>query len=250
MKIELPKDWSQVTLKQFQAIQALLKDEEVDVYQKNTEIISVLSGMDLADVEKLSLKSYANIMKVLDFISEPMENKLTRKFTLNGKKYRILTDVYKLNGGQYITLQHLLGNPDKVMDNLHHIMAVFAIPYERKWYGWKRGKYDAKKHEEVAQEMLDCPISIVQPLSSFFFTSWQRYAERMLAYSERETRKLERKLVKELKRINPDTDGYRSSIPYLITMLQNGAISSIWNYVSSSISSASKEPNKHTTTSS
>ena len=28
MKIELPKDWTQVTLKQFQAIQALLKDED------------------------------------------------------------------------------------------------------------------------------------------------------------------------------------------------------------------------------
>ena len=132
MKIELPSNWSQVTLKQFQAIQALLKDEEADVYQKNAEIISILSGIDIMDVQKLSLRSYTDVMNALQFISQPIENKLRRTFKLNGYKYRILSDVYKLNGGQYITLQHLLRDPEKVVDNMHQIMAVFVIPYERK----------------------------------------------------------------------------------------------------------------------
>ena len=131
MKIEIPKDWTQVTLKQFQAIQAMLKDEG-DVYQKNTELISILSGKDIKEVEKIALKGYTEILKVLEFINEPIENKLTNTFKLNGKKYRVISDIYKLNGGQYITLQHLLKDSDSVINNLHQIMAVFAIPYDSK----------------------------------------------------------------------------------------------------------------------
>ncbi len=248
MKIELPKDWTQVTLKQFQAIQALLKDEEADLYQKNTEMIAILSGMDLADVAQLSLKSYAKIMKVLEFISEPMENKLTRKFMLNGKKYRIVSDVYKLNGGQYITLQHLLRDSEKVIDNLHQIMAIFAIPYKRKWWGWKRTEYDSNNHEWISEEMLDLPVSIAQPLSAFFFANWMKYADRMLAYSEMQAKRTERKLVRELKRIKPNTAGWQPSIPWLITMLRNGAISSLYRSESSSISSLFRRQSKRTST--
>ena len=248
MKIEIPKDWTQVTLKQFQAIQAMLKDEG-DVYQKNTELISILSGKDIKEVEKIALKGYTEILKVLEFINEPIENKLTNTFKLNGKKYRVISDIYKLNGGQYITLQHLLKDSDSVINNLHQIMAVFAIPYERKWYGWKRGKYNSDQHEEIAEEMLQLPISIAQPLSTFFFENWKRSVEHMLESSEKQTREIEKELIKELKLIQANTDGSPPSIPYLITMLQNGTISSIWNSGSSSISSLFKRLNKPTTTS-
>ena len=246
MQIQLPKDWSQVTLKQFQAIQALLEDEGT-VYTKNAEIISVVSGMDMEEVEKLSLKSYTKVMEALKFITEPIDNTLTRRFKLNGKKYRVVHDVYELSGGQYITLQHLLKNPDKVIDNLHHIMAVFVIPYEKRWYGWKRTEYDSNKHNEIAEEMLECPIDIIHPLSGFFLDNWQRYAEHMLESSVKETKKAERTLIRELKRIKPNTAGWLPSIPYLITMLRNGVISSTLSSESSSISSAFRKLSKPTT---
>ena len=247
MKIELPKDWTQVSLKQFQAIQAMLKDEG-DVYQKNSELISILSGKDIKEVEKIALKGYTEILKVLEFINEPIENKLTNTFKLNGKKYKVISDIYKINGGQYITLQHLLKDSESVIDNLHQIMAVFAVPYEKKWWGWKRGKYDSDQHEEIAEEMLQLPISIAQPLSSFFFANWKRSVEHMLESSEKQTREIEKELISELKLIQANTDGSLPSIPYLITMLQNGTISSIFSSGSSSISSLFKRLNKPTTT--
>lgn len=249
MRIELPQDWSAVTLKQFQAIQALLQDEGT-AYGKNVELISVLSGWDIKQVEGLSLRSYTSILKAVEFVNHPIENKLTRKFKLNGKKYRVTSDVYQLNGGQYITLQHLLKDPDKVIDNLHEIMAVFAVPYERKWWGWKRGKYDSDQHTATAAEMLDCPVSIVQPLSAFFLGSWEKSGERMLEYSESQTRTAELQMIRELRRFTPDTDGSLPSIPWLITMLQNGVFSSLYPSKNSLISSVSKKPSKHTTTSS
>ena len=247
MKIELPKDWTGVTLKQFQAIQAMLKDEG-DVYQKNTELISILSGKDIKDIEKIALKGYTQILKVLEFINEPIENKLTNTFKLNGKKYKVISDIYKINGGQYITLQHLLKDSESVIDNLHQIMAVFAVPYERKWWGWKRGKYDSDQHEEIAEEMLQLPISIAQPLSTFFFENWKRSVERMLASSEKQTREIEKELISELKLIQANTDGSLPSIPSLITMLQNGTISSTFSSGSSSILSHFKRLNKPMTT--
>lgn len=248
MKIQLPRDWSQVTLKQFQAIQALLRDEG-DVYQKNSEIISILSGMDVMEVQRLSLKSYAAVMKTLEFISQPMENRLTRRFKLDGLRYRVVSDIYQLNGGQYITLQHLLKDPKKVTDNLHQIMAIFVIPFERKWWGWKRKDYDSSKHEEIAQAMLDCPVSIIHPLSGFFLDNWKMFERHTLESSVKEVKKAERTLIKELRRIKPNTAGWLPSIPSVITMLRNGVFSSTLNSASFSILSLSKKQSKPTTTS-
>ena len=187
-------------------------------------------------------------MKALNFISQPIENKLRRTFKLNGYKYRILSDVYKLNGGQYITLQHLLRDPEKVVDNMHQIMAVFVIPYERKWYGWKRGEYDPNNHEWISKEMLNCSIDIIHPLSAFFLDSWKKFVERTLASSVKEVKKAEKTMIRELKRIKPNTAGWLPSIPSVITMLRNGIFSSSLNSGNSSISSLFKRPSKPTST--
>ena len=221
MKIDLPKDWTAVTVRQFQALQGILT-EDGDEYDKNVAIISIMSGASVDDIEDYTLKTYAQCMKALEFLTQPLPEEKVKSFLCNGKKYRVFSDVYELNGGQYITLMHLLKDPEKVIDHLHEVMAVFCVPYDKKWYGWKKAKYNSKVHKEVANEMLDVPMSIVQPLSAFFLASYLRFATHTLASSVKELEKIKTKAEKKLARLNQNTAGSTPLITSLTMTLQNG----------------------------
>jgi hypothetical protein len=168
MKIELPNSWEGVTIEQFQALQKILA-EKGDEYATNVAIISIMSGVPVDEIETYSLKTYAKCMRTLSFLSEQLLGQVQKVVEFGGLRYDVITDVYKLNGGQYITLMHLMKDPDKVIDHLNEIMAVFLVPKKKTWWGWKKQPYNSEKHKEVADAMLQAPMTIVQPLSAFFF---------------------------------------------------------------------------------
>jgi len=62
-----------------------------------------------------------------------------------------------------------LGPCNDVMGNLHKIMACMVIPQKRGWFGWKDDKYDAGKHSDYAQDMLEAPIVSVLGSVVFFY---------------------------------------------------------------------------------
>jgi len=205
MTISLPADWNEVSIAQFQAIQEIF-DAKADDYSTNVALISILSGEDIDRIQSLSLKSYANVLKVLDFLKTPIRGEVQKVIKVNGKPYDVITDVYKLNGGQYITLMHILKN-DNTIKQLHEVMAIFCVPRVRTWYGWKKGKYQPDKHQEVAKEMLSATMDMVHPLSAFFFSNYLKSVERILESSVRSAMRIKRQAEKRLARIKPNTDG-------------------------------------------
>jgi hypothetical protein len=112
-----------------------------------------------------------------------------------------------LNGGQYITLMHLMKDPDKVIDHLNEIMAVFLVPKKKTWWGWKKQPYDSEKHKEVAETMLQAPMTIVQPLSAFFLSSYLMSAKHILESSVRKAEKIKKQAERKLRRLKQNTAG-------------------------------------------
>ena len=206
MKIELPNSWEGVTIEQFQALQKILA-EKGDEYPTNVAIISIMSGVPMDEIETYSLKTYAKCMQTLSFLTEQLVGEVQKAVEFGGLRYDVITDVYKLNGGQYITLMHLMKDPDKVIDQLHEIMAVFLVPKKKVWWGWKKQPYDSEKHKEVAEAMLQAPMTIVQPLSSFFLSSYLKYAEHILASSVRKAEKIKKQAERKLRRLKQNTAG-------------------------------------------
>jgi hypothetical protein len=206
MKIELPNSWEGVTIEQFQALQKILA-EKGDEYATNVAIISIMSGVPVDEIETYSLKTYAKCMRTLSFLSEQLLGQVQKVVEFGGLRYDVITDVYKLNGGQYITLMHLMKDPDKVIDQLNEIMAVFLVPKKKTWYGWKKQPYDSEKHKEVADAMLQAPMTIVQPLSSFFLSSYLMSAKHILESSVRKAEKIKKQAEQKLRRLKQNTDG-------------------------------------------
>ena len=206
MKIELPNSWEGVTIEQFQALQKILA-EKGDEYATNVAIISIMSGVPVDEIETYALKTYAKCMRTLSFLSEQLVGEVQKAVEFGGLRYDVITDVYKLNGGQYITLMHLMKDPDKVIDQLHEIMAVFLVPKKKTWYGWKKQPYDSDKHKEVAEAMLQAPMTIVQPLSAFFLASYLKSAKHILEFSVRKAEKVKKQAEKKLRRLKRNTAG-------------------------------------------
>jgi len=206
MKIELPNSWEGVTIEQFQALQKILQ-EKGDEYATNVAIISIMSGVPMDEIETYSLKTYAKCMQTLSFLSEQLVGGVQKVVEFGGLRYDVITDVYKLNGGQYITLMHLMKDPDKVIDQLHEIMAVFLVPKKKTWWGWKKQPYNSDKHKEIAEAMLQAPMTIVQPLSAFFLSSYLKSAKHILESSVRKAEKVKRQAERRLKHLNQNTAG-------------------------------------------
>jgi hypothetical protein len=181
--------------------------EKGDEYPTNVAIISIMSGVPVDEIETYSLKTYAKCMQTLSFLTEQLVGQVQKVVEFGGVRYDVITDVYNLNGGQYITLMHLMKDPDKVIDQLHEVMAVFLVPKKRTWYGWKKGKYDPEKHKEVSEAMLQAPMTIVQPLSAFFLSSYLKSAKHILESSVKQAEKVKRQAERRLKLLNRNTAG-------------------------------------------
>jgi len=206
MKIELPNNWAGVTVDQFQALQKILA-EKGDEYPTNVAIISIMSGVPMDEIETYSLKTYAKCMQTLSFLTEQLVGEVQKAVEFGGVRYDVITDVYNLNGGQYITLMHLMKDPDKVIDQLHEIMAVFLVPKKKTWYGWKSQGYNSDKHKEIAEAMLQAPMTIVQPLSAFFLSSYLKSAKHILESSVRKAEKIKKQAERKLRRLKQNTAG-------------------------------------------
>jgi hypothetical protein len=102
---------------------------------------------------------------------------------------------------------HLMKDPDKVIDQLHEIMAVFLVPKKKTWWGWKKQPYNSEKHKEVADAMLQAPMTIVQPLSAFFLSSYLMSAKHILESSVRKAEKIKKQAERKLRRLRQNTAG-------------------------------------------
>jgi len=207
MKIEVPTSWESVTLKQYQAINALFKESKdkgeglegsaKELHDFNTEcaLISLLTGTDMDDILSLNRSAHNRIMNELGFLSQPVVGTVKTKVKVNGHRYYFEKEAKKINGGQWISLMHFLQDEDKIDENLHNLIACFASRYK-----WLRAKYDGKIHEEVAEDMQALPITFVKPLTDFFLQSYLRYATRTLRYSEIALKAIQRKAERQLQR--------------------------------------------------
>jgi|ETNvirnome_6_100_1030635.scaffolds.fasta_scaffold10140_3 hypothetical protein len=211
MKITLPTSWGGVTLREYQSYIELIEESkkklEISTNPKVTEfevecaIISLFSGHDMDDLLLLNQSSHNNLWNKLGFLSDPIEGKINTRTKLNGRKYYFEKNANKINGGQWITLQHFLTDQDKIDSNLHNLLACFAYRVD-----WFKKTYNAKEHNQVAEDMRGLPMTFVKPLTDFFLKDWEQSVKSSLRYLEMTAKHLQRK-AKKLQRSYQSTDG-------------------------------------------
>lgn len=161
-------NWKDVTVWQWQQIQNVsLKqvkgDTELDIAVKT---LAILKNQTEAQIDSLSISELKKELEKIIFITTTMPEPKPKDFIkINGKMYRCIYDIKNLPYARYLESKHFGVD---ISNNLHKIAASMVMPMKLTWRGWKVAKYDASKHEEYANDLLEAPFQSVYGSIVFF----------------------------------------------------------------------------------
>lgn len=165
-------NWHNITLFQYQRIIDALQVE--DITERNSKLIGIVNNWTEYKVDSLSIEDYTNERKKLWFLNTDIEGKTEKYIYVNGHKYKCIYDIRKLNSARYIESKVF---SQDFISNLHKLAASMVMPMKRTIFGWKVDKYDASRHEEYAQDMLEVPITHIYHSIVFFYHVYRNLME-------------------------------------------------------------------------
>ena len=164
--------WDKINVFQYQQLVPALSIE--DATDQNMRLIAILNGWTENQVDSLSVQEYANEKAKLGFLSESIEGKPVKYIKVNGKRYKCVYDVRKLPSGRYIESKVF---SQDLVGNLHKLAASMVIPMRKTIFGWREDKYDASKHEEYSNDLLEARFVDVYHSIVFFYQVYRNWME-------------------------------------------------------------------------
>ncbi len=210
MKLKLPKDWGTVTVGEFINLVPSTTNSMSET-QQTSHVLSVLSGVDKAEIYKMSLDDIAKHNKRLEFLSKPLpQGKHKKRFKLLGVWYEVDPNAKKLSGGQYIRtmqiLKDLTDDPDTIDKNIHLILANVIKPMKRK--GLKLEALTEYDIADLSKTFYDAlPVTIAYPIIVFFCNLSKALTPFMEDYSRQKIKTTQEELDLIRKDLANNSDG-------------------------------------------
>lgn len=158
--------WKDVNVFQWQQIVNLFtKENDLNELDLAVKSVGIITGMTEHQIDSLPIGKLNPLLKSIDFIHEEIKPQPSKYIKINGRKYKCIYDVRKIPAARYIESKHFAQD---VNGNLHKIAACLVMPMKKTIFGWKVDKYDASRHEDYAQDMLEAPITSVLGSVVFF----------------------------------------------------------------------------------
>jgi hypothetical protein len=172
--------YSDLTIKQFLNCK-LISEMQTDPIDRNVRLLAEVSGKTVDEVESLPLTELKAKLKYLANIEDLGEvGKVRMKFKVKGKSFKVIWKTQELTSGQYIDVSHFTKEPDKIIYNIHNILAAISVPMK---YGLIQQKYDGAKHKDIA-DLLYNHMTIAQayPIMLFFCRYFAELDSNILTY--------------------------------------------------------------------
>ena len=172
----VPTSWNQITLKQYQEIEAFYDNAENKSFDVR-EVIHILCNKTIDEVNALPVEFLDDIMEKMSFLQTKVtEQEPTNTLTINGEKY-VVNIQNKLKVGEYVAVDSI------IKDDKHNYAAMLAILCR------KEGElYDSKFENEVLEDRVHLweqqPITDVLRVISFFLQCYMISATPILLSSK------------------------------------------------------------------
>jgi hypothetical protein len=179
--------YSDLTIKQFLNCK-LISEMQTDPIDRNVRLLAEVSGKSVDEIESLPLTELKAKLKYLANIEDLGEvGKVKMKFKVKGKWFKVIWKTQELTSGQYIDVSHFTKEPDKIIYNIHNILAAISVPMK---YGLIQQKYDGAKHKDIA-DLLYNHMTIAQayPIMLFFCRYYEELDSNILTYLVEEGKK-------------------------------------------------------------
>jgi hypothetical protein len=169
--------WDKISVWQYQQIYKVLssKDKETTDLDINVKLVAIVNDMTEMQIDSLGLDEYAELSKTIAFLNEPIKGKPVKYIAIsNNKRYRINYDVSKMPFARYIESKVF---SEDLYGNLHKLAATMVIPQKRKYGFWVDEKYDASKHQDYSNHMLEAKFVDVYHSLVFFYQVYRNWIE-------------------------------------------------------------------------
>jgi hypothetical protein len=173
--------WDKISVWQYQQIYKVLssKDKETTDLDINVKLVAIVNDMTEMQIDSLGLDEYAELSKTIAFLNEPIKGKPVKYIAIsNNKRYRINYDVSKMPFARYIESKVF---SEDLYGNLHKLAATMVIPQKKMFFGysgiWIDEKYDASRHQEYANDMLEAKFIDVYHSLVFFYQVYRNWIE-------------------------------------------------------------------------
>lgn len=160
---KVPTSWSQITLRQFQDIEAYYNDKErkFDV----RDVIHILTNKTIDEVNQLPVEALDTIFSNLTFMNEqPVVGEPTNKIELDGVTYQINV-MEKMKVGEYTAVDNVIKSD---ASNFAAILAVICRKEDE--------IFDSHYENEVLTERMtmfeNAPITKVLPVMNYFINCY------------------------------------------------------------------------------
>lgn len=155
--------YKEMTLQMYEHLSKIAESDTEDI-EKQIQMVSVLTGKSVKEVEDLPISVYHDLAKKTVFLMrEPaVEQIKSNTVKINERVYVITNDVTKITTAQYIDFQEYM----KQGKNLANVLSTLLVP--------KGEKYGEADFLEVKKDIERLPICTALGLYAFFL---QRFAK-------------------------------------------------------------------------
>lgn len=166
-KIMKPKTWHDLTVRQWQALTDLFMEEGNSHIDNIVRAGCIVYDVTEHELDSLTMADLNDMGHRLAFIHTEVPARPVDRLDVNGRRYRCVYDVTRMPAARYIESKVYGQDPNQ---HLHRIMASMVWPQKRAYRigPWMDDDYDAARHSEYAEDMLDAPITAVLGSVVFF----------------------------------------------------------------------------------
>lgn len=170
--------WEKINVWQYQQIYNALNNkskDETDLDLK-VKLVAIVNNMTEMQVDSLPLDEYKELSKTIEFLNEPIKGKPVKWIPITkNKRYRVVYDVSKMPFARYIESKVF---SEDLYGNLHKLAATMVVPeYKKRFHIWYDQPYDASKHQEYADDMLNARFIDVYNSLVFFYQVYRNWIE-------------------------------------------------------------------------
>lgn len=161
--------YKEMTLQMYEHLSKIAESDTDDI-EKQIQMVSVLTGKSVKEVEDLPISVYHDLAKKTVFLMrEPaVEQIKSNTVKINERVYVITNDVTKITTAQYIDFQEYM----KQGKNLANVLSTLLVP--------KGEKYGEADFMEVKKDIERLPICTALGLYAFFLRRFAKLIGNML----------------------------------------------------------------------
>ncbi len=165
MTITIPTTWFDISIEKFPLIYDIIRDKDIDPIDREIRVISILSDMPVADIEKIRIDQLKELIKSVNFVFKMDFPKPVEMFRHNNYRWIVSYDITKISAGDFISISKLTESEESIMANLPQLVAMFVKPYKLNWFKLKEIEMS---YEDRIKHIKSMNVGIVYPLCVFF----------------------------------------------------------------------------------